>query len=297
MIRTALEQRCYFCGGKTLKMLYPATSSRKPNKTSYFVCTNNQYGIYNDIAKCRNCGLTYVTGETKENKNAYIEVEDPVYLKEMNGRVKTFSRHLDEVEEAYGRKIKLRILDVGAHTGIFVKLAKERGHYAEGIEPSSWCVKKAKERFGVNLRNDILRKGIFKENSFDIVALWDVIEHMNDPLKGIKIAKSYLKPNGMLVMSTIDIGSAFARMQGKNWIFLMIQHLFYFDKKTMRMFLLKEGFKKIRFKPHWRYLSLGYLSSRFWFTKFLHKILVKTKLGRVTVPFYVNDVFNVYAFK
>lgn len=297
MARVGLEQDCYFCGKRTLSLLYLATVSKKSDKTPYFVCTNNQYAIYDDIAKCSNCGLVYVIGKIEKNKRAYVKVEDPVYLKEMGGRIKTFSKHLDEIEEMHGKKKNLRILDVGAHTGIFVKIAKERGYEAEGIEPSAWCVKKAKEKFNVNLRNDILRKGIFKENSFDIVTMWDVVEHMNDPLTGIGIAKSYLKPGGMLAMSTVDIGSVLAKTQGKNWMFLMVQHLFYFDKKTMRMFLHKAGFKKVRFKSHWRHLSLGYLSSRFWFTKFLHKILIKIGLDGITVPFYVNDVFNVYAVK
>ncbi len=228
----------------------------------------------------------------KKILNSYQIAEDPVYVVEEKARIKTFSRHLTKINSLRPNKGKL--LDIGAYTGVFLHLARQSGWEVSGIDPSSWAVSQAKIRYKINLRQTILRKNLFKKNMFDVITMWDVIEHFNDPIEAVEISHSLLKPGGILVMTTMDIASPISRLLREKWPWLMRMHRVYFSRETMRKMLINHSFSDIIIRPHIRWVSVRYLSSRFNHHHAL-TLLHSTGLGNIMLPFYAGDLFDVYA--
>jgi hypothetical protein len=98
--------------------------------------------------------------------------------------------------------------------------------------------------------------------SFDVVSLWDVLEHTPAPKAEVLETHRLLKENGLLVVNYPDIGSWIARMMGRSWVFLLDVHLYYFTRATIRKLLEDAGFEVVRIRPHFQRLGLGYVLRR-----------------------------------
>lgn len=294
---------CNLCGHDDTHLRFPGTlpEGTPPQNVEAFRCTSPGYGRHHTIVKCRNCGLIYTnprfTGE--EILDSYVAVEDPLYLEERDGRVLTFERHLRPLE-----KIKAPpglLLDVGAYTGVFVEIAAQHGWDAYGVEPSHWAVEQACER-GLHMIQGTLASSGLPDNSLDVVTMWDVIEHVSNPLGEMQQAQRLLKPGGLLVVHTMDIDSRFARMMGGRWPWLMEMHIYYFSRHTLKQMLEKAGFTVIRIEPQGRYLRLGYFATRIGgFSPLLGRLLSKlfrlTHLNEMPVPLNFGDLVTAYAIK
>jgi len=81
---------------------------------------------------------------------------------------------------------------------------------------------------------------------FDVITLWDVIEHLPDPDVVLAETRRLLKPGGRLVITTGDIGSAYARRRGARWHLLAPPwHLYYFSQHTLRKLAAKAGLEVV----------------------------------------------------
>lgn len=278
--------KCLLCGSKKKTLIYRSTLGTKKITGNQYLCTSSNYGEHGPVYRCNDCNLVFIVDDTWEENiiKSYTNAQDPVYVNEMNARVKTFNVHLKRLAKYFPKAG--RLLDVGAYTGVFLNLARKVGWKVEGIEPSKWAVRQAGD---LSIKNGILKPNIFPKASFDVVTIWDVIEHFSDPVKALFVVFDYLKSDGILAMTTMDVESITARIMGKRWPWYMRMHRVYFSKKTIKVMLTKAGFADIKFNPHIRYLSLRYLLSKF--TK------IKFPFDSVIIPVYLGDLFDVYARK
>ena len=160
--------------------------------------------MYNaEYYSCNNCSHVYLkkrpTSSSIENfyKNnsnystTYTSKEKAEYrLKNIDQKL------LDYVLNIYKKKYdKLpdRILDVGAGGGHFVEACRRAGIKAEGLELSNASIDFAKETWGINLLQENLNAFSLKENSFDIVTFWGLLEHITNPNEFISSAKMILQ--------------------------------------------------------------------------------------------------------
>ena len=231
----------------------------------------------------------------------YENVVDDRYLAEREGRVETFRRNVSPLEMLVHSHNGRRLLDVGAHVGVFCEVASERGWDAWGLEPSLWAVDVGRRR-GLNMIQGTLREAELDSASYDAVTMWDVIEHLLDPLSDIREAARLLKPNGVLCIHTIDIDSLFARMMGRRWPWLVEMHNYFFSPQTLGAMVEKSGLRVDSWRVQGRYLHLGYLLSRLsgWSEALGHFAEGTTKALRVDqwlVPVNFRDLFTLYARK
>jgi 2-polyprenyl-3-methyl-5-hydroxy-6-metoxy-1,4-benzoquinol methylase len=106
-----------------------------------------------------------------------------------------------------------RLLDVGCATGFF--LAEAASHYeVQGVELSAWSAAWAREQLGLKVHTGTLHSAALADTVFDVVTLWDVIEHVPDPVPLLAEVARVLKPGGRMVLTTGDYGSAYAQRQG-----------------------------------------------------------------------------------
>lgn len=227
-------------------------------------------------------------------------MEDPLYLAEEDGRVLTFERHLRAV--ARYRPAPGRLLDVGAFTGVFVDAARRAGWDAVGLEPSAWAVEVARKR-GTPMIPGTLADARPPDASFDAVTLWDVIEHVPDPLGELRHAAAVLKPGGLLVVHTMDCESFFARLMGRRWPWLMEMHIVYFSKRTLRAMAERAGFEVLDVRAQGRYLRLGYLATRVGalagsrLGRAAGRAVAASRLDTAAVPLNLGDLVTLFAIR
>jgi 2-polyprenyl-3-methyl-5-hydroxy-6-metoxy-1,4-benzoquinol methylase len=298
---------CELCGSARHKVRFPSTlgalDKRGGEDLSAFRCTSNGYGRHHTIVECLDCGLVYANPRhnSGETLAMYQAVEDRLYVEEREGRVLTFERHLRPLEKIAPPGDGRRLLDVGCHVGVFVEIAARHGWDAWGVEPSHWAATQARQA-GLQVVEGTLATAGFGDETFDVVTMWDVIEHVEQPLAEVRQALRLLKPGGLLVIHTMDLDSPFARLMGRRWPWLMQMHIYYFTRRTLARLVEKAGFRVVGVHPQGRYLRLGYLATRVTaFSRLLGRglgwLFDCTRLGGCAIPINLGDLVTMYARK
>jgi len=136
-----------------------------------------------------------------------------------------------------------RVLDVGAAYGFFVAAAHGAGLDAVGLEPVGACAAFAARELGVEIHTGRIEDAPLPPASFDVVTLFDVIEHLADPTTALRRIHGLLAPGGTLVIETGDLGGLLARVVGSRWYYYdPPQHLTYFSLASLEHLLLRSGF-------------------------------------------------------
>jgi SAM-dependent methyltransferase len=248
------------------------------------------------LVKCRNCGLQYISPRLRSGLilASYAEGEDPDYVSQMEPRERTFAASLARIERIAGRPGTL--LDIGTAAGGFLAAANARGWKAEGCEPNHWLAAWGARHYGVRIRPGSVFEQPYEPASFDVVTLWDVIEHTTNPREMIAHCRTLLKPGGILVVNYPDIGSWIARALGRRWLFLTSVHLHYFDRRTMTRLLESTGFDVTLVRPHIQRLELDYLLSRTVVlsqtaARVARRVVASLGVGRKQVPYWLGQTF------
>jgi 2-polyprenyl-3-methyl-5-hydroxy-6-metoxy-1,4-benzoquinol methylase len=116
-----------------------------------------------------------------------------------------------------------RYLDVGCGLGRMVRFMSRLGMDAEGVEPASGAAAAAQQR-GINVKCCTLEDAKFPHNRFDTITLYDVIEHVPDPIATLRECKRILKPEGEVVINTPNYNSVVFKLVGSTWRGLDLPH-------------------------------------------------------------------------
>lgn len=300
--RSMIQVGCNLCGSRESDQQYAMAERRNGHSDigDLYACTSTAYGLCGPIVKCRRCGLVYQNPipSPRDIIDAYDGVVDERYALERSGRIETFTRDLGVIErhERGGR-----LLDVGCHLGMFLEVALDRGWDVRGVEPSRWSVEKARAR-GLDVRQGTLEGVSFASGSFDVVTMWDVIEHFADPLAELRRAHRILRPNGVLAICTMNVDALFPKIMRHRWPWYMQMHLVYFSKRTLHNMLTKAGFRVVEMSTHKRVVRLSYLISRVepynrLAYRALDKLVRLSRQGERLVPVDLGDIFTTVARK
>ncbi|MBL8132723.1 MAG: class I SAM-dependent methyltransferase [Anaerolineae bacterium] len=227
-------------------------------------CPENGLGL----VQCQNCGLVYVSPRPEAHELYAIYGES--YFKNDNSGVVGYTNYLrDEAnirKTVVGRLKRIerwrrppgRALDVGCAAGFFLSEAEACGWQVSGIDVSTYAVDYARQRFGFDLQIGSLLEADYAPESFDLVSMWDVIEHVPDPKRYIEAAAQLLKPGGVLVLSTPDVRSLPARMTGRRWVGykLSAEHIFYFSAATLSCMLDSAGLEIVEHRHIGKFITM-----------------------------------------
>jgi len=135
-----------------------------------------------------------------------------------------------------------QLLDVGCGTGDFLKVAKESGWNVTGIEPNIEARKIANDKTGHSVY-EIEQLLEFEENSFDVITLWHVLEHLPKLTMHINLFKRLLKSNGVLVIAVPNFKSFDAQHYRAFWAAYDVpRHLWHFSRRSIKTLFSKFGF-------------------------------------------------------
>jgi 2-polyprenyl-3-methyl-5-hydroxy-6-metoxy-1,4-benzoquinol methylase len=202
------------------------------------------------LVQCNECGflsadlripdeeLPVLYGEAYFKGEEYLDymAEEPSLRRNFRNRLatlKTIAPHLACCD----------LLEIGCAYGFFLEEATQWVRSASGIDISTEPIRFAAQERGVEAsQGDYLSLELGRK--FDVIAMWDTIEHLNYPHIFIdKIARD-LKPGGLLALTTGDIGSLVARLQGRHWRLIHPPtHLHYFSAATISEILRQKGFE------------------------------------------------------
>ena len=254
---------CFLCGDDDFDIVYEAQYEREKDVdlVQKFRASGDEL-LIDQLVRCRRCGFKYVTPRLRGDLilGSYAEGDDPNYVSQLQARERTFAAALEEIERANGEPG--RLLDIGTAAGAFVAMAVSKGWQAEGCEPNRWLAEWGAKHYGIRIRQGAVFDQPYAEASFDVITMWDVIEHTPNPRLILERCHSLLRPGGLLVVNYPDIGSWIARVLGRRWLFLTSVHLYYFDRTTMRQLLESTGFATVKVRPHFQRLELDYILFR-----------------------------------
>lgn len=297
------EVNCDFCCQNSVKVVFPQTIDAGVSEKFGYACSNNRHGEHYRVVRCKNCGLLYCSPRFSQLniEFGYQKVQDVLYQKEAQGRRKTFQRNLKNLLKFVP---KGELLDVGCSLGIFLDEARKAGWDGQGIEPSEWCVQQGKKTLGLNISQGTYRDIPRLSQQFDVITMWDVLEHLDSPMDALRISHSALREGGILAFSTVDIGSLYARLLGRKWPWLMTMHIYYFDRKRIRQYLRKAGFKLLSVRVYKHIVSAEYLLYKlkkinrflFFLMNIIYRIIRLFK-KEVFLTIALGDFMEVYAQK
>jgi 2-polyprenyl-3-methyl-5-hydroxy-6-metoxy-1,4-benzoquinol methylase len=260
--------------------------------------TDRDYGKTWDLSRCQSCSHIFANPSPLPEfiSSLYSEVEDLLYEDEAQGRSKNFLRILSRLEKIHPPQGTL--FDIGAATGIFLNLARQRGWEVDGIETSSWAVEFAEQTYNIQLREGSFEEADLKKNSYAAVTLIDFIEHTPRPFQALVKAHEILSQEGVLALVTPDINSLAAKIAGKRWWHFRAGHLAFFNSKSLNTLLQRSGFQVIKKRKYAWTFSAHYLISRKPRLQFLlRNPFLASFWKKIQLKLALGDSFEIYARK
>jgi len=224
------------------------------------------------LVRCHRCGLVYLNPRPTRRELAAL------YPDEYDQYTETLaqSSRLVRWDRRYGLRKRCqairrykpagRLLDVGCATGDFLDVMREiPGWQVTGVELSAHAADYARTELGLDVLVGTLEENHLADASFDVVTLWNVFEHLPDPLATLREIHRILKPSGLLVINTPNLDSLDARLYGPYWIgYELPRHFCVFSYYTLHIMVKQVGFHVVDARCLYGSHAAAASSIRFW---------------------------------
>lgn len=233
------EVNCPICEANDYKVVYPDTLGKRVPVFGY-KWTPEIRKMYR-LVRCKECSHAYASPRLLDMYKYYEDVADEEYLNNASLRQKTSGKVLQTINKfANGR----RLLDIGCSTGDFLEVAGEV-YEAEGLELSKWALDIARRK-GLKIYDETLQEMARECNGrYDIVTMWGVVEHLEQPKREIMHVNSLLKQNGIVCFWTGNFDSIYSKILGPRWWYLLGQHIQFFSWRSMDYLMKECGFERV----------------------------------------------------
>jgi SAM-dependent methyltransferase len=195
-----------------------------------------------DVYQCPTCGLAFTYPQPDFLAEQYDDSYFDLYRKRREFRLRRSDARLSRIEVI---RRPGRLLDIGCSLGYFVEAALRRGWDAAGVEISPYAALEARAA-GLDVRTGALADAHFAGESFDCVTMWDVLEHVTDPVEHMLEVRRILAKDGLVVIGTPDLGHLLFRLERERWRHIKPgEHIFYFRRSSLGRLLSETGFRTL----------------------------------------------------
>ncbi len=225
---------CLLCGSSSARTLFIARD-RLLGRPGEF-----------PVVRCTSCGLVFLRPRPSPSAlgSFYPDTYYPLDQQPSREAFAVAEGLLARITEwRRGQRLETpSILDIGCGTGLFLHLAHEAGLRVRGIELSESAVAYARANYGLDVHHGTLENADLPEESFDIITMWHVLEHLPSPVEALRRVARLLRPGGLLLLGVPNIGSIEARIFGRRWFSLDApRHLSHFTPRTLAAALIAAG--------------------------------------------------------
>lgn len=204
------------------------------------------------IVRCGACDLVYVTPTFDEAhyrevyaSEEYQDIVRDLGIKSHEYRVQRFGTERVGLMARHLSVDTPRYLDVGCSTGFVVEAARDAGWRATGIDLNPSAIEFGVGR-GLDLRTAALEDAGFEAGGFDAVSLFDVLEHLIDPVRTLRACTRLLAPGGIVFLYVPNYDSASRLLMGKDAHFIWpTHHLNYYTPVTLGDLMTREGLETV----------------------------------------------------
>lgn len=201
--------------------------------------------------RCSGCGQLLSQCTEERYWQSMEEFDDPKgTLPDEHAAERRFRRSkkfLDHIARLLGRPPSgICLLDVGCSSGAFLGAAIKLGYRAEGVEPAAQAAATA-QAAGLKVTHGLLEDAGYADGQFDAITLFEVIEHLKEPLDMLRECRRLLRPGGILLIGTGNAASWSMAAMGANWEYLSIEkhggHISFFTPYSMKLLAQRAGFE------------------------------------------------------
>jgi SAM-dependent methyltransferase len=205
------------------------------------------------LVRCETCGVV------RQNPWLTWESLKDYYPEDYSAYEPIIDREKSQVKRAdrrYGMWKRLRsierlqpggrLLDVGCGTGVFLAEAQRSGKWElAAVEPSPAAADYVRRELDIPVFNRRFAEMDLPADSFDVITMWNVLEHLHQPVQDLRQAAALLRPGGWLVFSVPNLESMEARLFGRYWLgWDLPRHLYLFPQKQLREILTTLGLRQ-----------------------------------------------------
>ena len=243
---------CPLCGGTSFKRLIDCTDYTVSRETFTIVeCDKCSFKFTNPRPTESEIGKYYESEDYVSHSNSKKGVINTVYHwvrnYSLNQKVGLINKEFESQNPGHSGQKKL--LDIGCGTGEFLATAIKAGWIGKGIEPSE----KAREQAIINHKLDVKdQQGIvnLEKESFDVITMWHVLEHVHTLNERIVELYTLLKRGGKAIIAVPNCNSHDAQVYGANWAAYDVpRHLYHFTPETMKAIFKKHHFNFVKALP------------------------------------------------
>lgn len=234
-----IVKACPQCSGTHLKHVMTCTD---------FYASGEQF----EIQSCTDCQFTFTQGfPAGAAMDKYYESSD--YISHSDTKKGIMNSVYHRVRKyMLGRKARLvakearrtsgKLLDIGTGTGYFAATMAKKGWEVEAVEKNAQARAFAKENFNLDVKPET-DLSTFKANTFDVITLWHVMEHLENLNETWDRLYELLTDKGILIIAVPNRASYDAEKYGANWAAYDVpRHLWHFTPGTIQQFGSKHGF-------------------------------------------------------
>ena len=198
-----------------------------------------------------------ITSPKPKNEELVKYYESENYISHTDAKTSAFDK-IYQVVKTYtiSKKVKLingfvlskkSVLDIGCGTGDFLVVCQNNSWNISGIEPNISAKTIAESKLNITLKSDISQ---LKKQTFDVITMWHVLEHVPNLKEYISQLKKLLNPKGTLIIAVPNYKSFDAKHYGKFWAAYDVpRHLWHFSKKSIQLLFKKEKMEVVKILP------------------------------------------------
>lgn len=224
--------------------------------------THNQTDLWNmpHIAHCSVCGLGYVKQLPTLEELAAIYAADywngrKAYTDYLADKVGTQLHFQHRIKNLRQFSTGGNLFEAGCAYGFFLELA-QKYWTVKGVDLSEAAIAYARDTLHLPVEQGDFESNPPEPDTYDVVTMWDTIEHLYDPALAIAKSAEGLHTGGYLALTTADLDSLLPRLQKSSWRMFIPAHLHYFSRRSITHLLNAHGLKVVHFSHVSYYRSL-----------------------------------------
>lgn len=255
--------QCAICGtldGATER--WPATLTPEAFSTATFSARRLPDRVHYRMVRCDRCGL--LRSDPVIDPAALSELYAAStfdYASELGALQRTYGDALGRLESRLEGGALDGLADIGAGNGFVLDAALARGwHRVTGVEPSADAIAHASEAVRPHLIQAMMGPGVLPEASLSGITLFQVLDHLPDPLTLLQDCRRALRPGGVILAWNHNARALSARLLGERSPIVDVEHTYLYDPQTMRRLFQAAGFVDPQVQPVWNRYSIRYLA-------------------------------------